>query len=432
MIRGLSQIAASTLIRLATGIFTFIYAASVWNAADFGAFMYGFSVSAMLVLCCEFGFTQQILRDVGVSPPSIGAIFSRFLAAKFFLAALLLILSLPVAALFFELRGELLLQFMLLLLAALFTSFSDLVLSALRALGAYGSEVRASTVSNTIAVTIFIGLIASGGSPTHLAIAFAIARLAQMLFFYRIFARPWINIRTVRNNLAVSDLMATLKAGCPYASDVFVGAALVNLDMILVARILGYVEAGVYQAAARLSQGVGVVFAVVASYFLPRMAAEAVNRDADRVITKRLFVVTAILGAMLMSGFFVAHIFYQSMPPGSPLNVSSALLPGFAVLVVPRLLSGSLGVILTAQGKQSIRAVLYAAALLIFAACAVVFVNRIGVWGVILSYGVTYSLLAIGFLAVSRKAVSRTVFITLILAIFVAAVATFLLVDYFG
>lgn len=432
MIRGLSQIAASTLIRLATGIFTFIYAASVWNAAEFGAFMYGFSVSAMLVLCCEFGFSQQILRDVGVSPPSIGAIFSRFLAAKFFLAASLLIISLPVAVLFFELEGELLLQFMLLLLAALFTSFSDLALSALRALGAYGREVRASTVSNTIAVTVFLGLIASGGSPIHLAAAFAIARLAQMLFFYRIFARPWINIRAVRENLAVPNLMATLKAGCPYASDVFVGAALVNLDMILVARILGYVEAGVYQAAARLSQGVGVVFAVVASYFLPRMAAEAVNRDVNGIAAKRFFAVTTILGAMLICGFFVAQVFYQSMPRGSPLNMSSMLLSGFAVLVFPRLLSGSLGVILTAQGKQSIRAVLYAAALLVFLLCAVAFVNRIGVWGVILSYGVTYSFLALGFLAVSREAFSRTAFSTLILAILVAAVATFLLVDYFG
>ncbi|MDP3873732.1 MAG: oligosaccharide flippase family protein [Methyloversatilis sp.] len=406
MIRGLFQVAISTVVRLGAGIFTFIYAASAWTAADFGSFMFAFSLSAMLVLCCEFGFSQQVLKEVGENPQSISHTFSRFFATKLCLAAVLIAVSFAFGFFILKYRQEQTSQFLLLLLAAIFTSFSDLVLSALRALRMYGDEVRISISTTLIAVLIFFGLIFLGGSPMQLAIAFMVVRFIQMVVFFKVFSTDWISVRGIYENCSIGNLLQTLKTGSAYASDVFVGAALVNLDMILVTRLLGYAEAGVYQAAARLSQGVGIVYSVLASYFLPRLSAEAIKQNPNAGLTAQFGMVTAILGLLLVAGFVGAMFFYDSMPDDSPLDLSAKLLPGFAVLVIPRLLSGFFGVILTAQGKQSSRAMLYALALMVFVASAFFLIEVYGVWGVIFAYGIAYGVLSIGFAIVSRKSFS--------------------------
>lgn len=423
MIRGLSQVAISTTVRLGAGIFTFIYAAGVWDAAEFGSFMFAFSLSAMLVLCCEFGFSQQVLKEVGENPQSISHTFSRFFATKLCLAAVLIAASFAYVFLISNFGQEQASQFLLLLMAAIFTSFSDLVLSALRALRMYGDEAKISIASTLIAVLVFFGLIFLGGSPMQLAIAFMVVRFIQMVIFLKVFSTDWITVRGIYENCSTRKLMQTLKAGSAYASDVFVGAALVNLDMILVTRLLGYAEAGVYQAAARLSQGVGIVYSVLASYFLPRLSAEAIKQNPRTELVVKFGLVTAVLGLLLIAGFVGAMVFYDSMPDESPLDLSAKLLPGFAVLVIPRLLSGFFGVILTAQGRQSSRAMLYAVALTVFIFSALFLIEAYGVWGVIFAYGIAYGVLSIGFAIISRKNFSNIYFWLTAIAVLISGLA---------
>lgn len=407
MIRGLSQIALATAIRLASSICTFLYAASVWRPDEFGAFMYAFSISTLLVLCCEFGFSQQILRDVGRAPSEVGAIMTRFLASKVWLSAAVLVAGSTYALLSSSLVGGLSTEFLLLLVAAVLLSFSDLVFSALRSLGRYGDELRVSTITNGAAVVAFVAVIAAGGSPLQLSMAIVLTRAIQFLLVGRLFLAEWVSVRGVLSHASWSNTLQTLKTGAAYASDVFVGAALLNLDMIFVSRMLGYAEAGVYQAAARLSQGVGVVFSVLASYFLPKLSAEARTAVTSSPVPKQFAWATLALGALLILGFMLAYIAYQKSPAGSALHNASTLLPGFAILVVPRMLSGYLGVILTAVGNQKLRAICYASALGLFVLLAYLLIGATGTRGVLLAYEISYTALALAFMAVLWRRLNR-------------------------
>lgn len=401
MIRGLSQIALATVIRLASSICVFLYAAGVWRPEEFGAFMYSFSVSAMLVLCCEFGFSQQVLRDVGRAPGEISTVITRFLASKIWLSVAVLLAGGAYAFLSNALSDDRSLQFLSLLAAAIILSFSDLVFSALRALGRYGDELRVSTVTNGLTVVVLILVIAFGGTPLQLAVAILITRAFQFALVGRLFLAGWVSVSGLRSYGSLSNTRRTLQSGAAYASDVFVGAALLNLDMIIVSRMLGYLEAGVYQAAARLSQGVGVVFSVLASYFLPKLSAESASVGGSSGVSRTRFAWTSFaLGIVLILGFLVAYLAYQRSPAGTTLHMASVLLPGFATLVMPRLLSGYLGVILTADGNQKLRAICYAVSLCMFVLLAYFFVGKLGTRGVLLAYAISYSTLALAFMVI--------------------------------
>lgn len=422
MIRGLSQIALATTIRLASSICVFLYAATVWRPEEFGAFMYAFSVSAMLVLCCEFGFSQQVLRDVGRAPSEIGPVMTRFLASKIWLSAAVLAAGCTYALLSNALTGDMSLQFLSLLAAAVLLSFSDLVFNALRSLGRYGDELRVSTFSNGLTVVVLVLVIASGGTPLGLAVAILITRALQFVLVGRLFLAGWVSVHDLRSHGSWSNTRQTLRNGAAYASDVFVGAALLNLDMIIVSRMLGYVEAGVYQAAARLSQGVGVVFSVLASYFLPKLSAESVTTGGSSNASKTRFAWTSVvLGVVLILGFLVAYLAYQRSPAGTTLNMASALLPGFAALVIPRLLSGYLGVILTADGNQRLRAICYALALCMFVLLAYFFIGKLGTPGVLLAYAISYSTLAFAFMVILWRRLPKLPAICVAVSVFASS-----------
>ena len=78
----------SSIFRLLAGVVLFIFLARFLGPEEFGRLMYGFTLATIAVLVIEFGFSQQLLRDIGKEPDQVLLIMGRVFLAKILLTLL--------------------------------------------------------------------------------------------------------------------------------------------------------------------------------------------------------------------------------------------------------------------------------------------------------------------------------------------------------
>ena len=91
MIKSTVFMTMSTIARLLTGVILFVWMARVWGAATFGVFIYPFTVTSLAVMLVDYGFTLQLVRDIGKAPKDVQAVLHGKLGAKVLLTVLLVL-----------------------------------------------------------------------------------------------------------------------------------------------------------------------------------------------------------------------------------------------------------------------------------------------------------------------------------------------------
>lgn len=431
MIRGLAQLALATSVRFGTGVLTFVYAAKQWESVLFGQFMYSFSIATLFVIFCDFGFVQQILKDVGANPKRLSTKLNQFMAAKSWLIVLVVIAALTFSALPSSSSDGHAALLLLLVAAGCAGSVSEMLFQSMRAVGRYGDEMRISLWTNAIALMIFVVVLTLDCTPVQLAITFCIVRSIQLCIVGFASDLRWFSIVKYRTFLKFRHVLRTIKGGQAYAYEVMVTAALSNVDTIVLARHVDFSQIGIYQAAARLSQGVSIAFSVLAGYFLPKVARAHQQSNLESRLTIRMFSIVAIVGFALVLSFLAAAEYYGRQPADSSLFQAAPLLWGFAALVLIRFFSGSAAILLTATGRQSLRSLVYLGVLLIYIISASVMVPIMGVWGALIGYLVAYSILALGFAVCAPSNVRLHIVIAAIMVISLTATSFFFLTRIF-
>lgn len=400
MIKSFAALSVTTGARLLTGLILFVLLAREWSAAAFGQFMYLFSVAALLVLACEFGFTQQILREIGRAPTEAAQLMSRYLGAKVWLTLATWVMAL----LFAWLTGLCwydTAQLTLLLGAASLMSYVDFYMACFRAMGHFSEEAWLSLAGNALLFALAIVAMYVNGGPVGVALAMAAARLVQFLLSYRLFCarvpdRP-------RPEFSPRSAGATLRSSGAYGADVAVGAAFINLDTVLIAHTLGPESVGIYQAIARIYQGAVLAPAILGSIFLPKLARELGNKYSFLQQYRKLAWSLLILGTLASATFTFGTPLLKLVYTQPHLESSFALMPWFALLVFVRFAASIYGVALTALGKQTSRVLIYIVALTIMVVTAGPLMTRFGEAGMVMSCTLAYALLAILFALTSSR-----------------------------
>lgn len=400
MIKSFVALSLTTGVRLLTGLVLFVLLAREWSAGQFGQFMYLFSIAALLLLACEFGFAQQILREIGRTPERARMLMSRYLGAKIWLTALTWVLAASFAW-FSGLSWGDTAQLAGLLLAGLFMSYADFLMTCFRAMGYFGEEAGLTVVGNLLYFAFSLGALYFWDVAIGVAVAMAVARLIHLGLTYRVFKRRVPEPLTP--DLKLRDSLQTIKASSAYGADVGISAAFINADTVLIAHSLGAESVGIYQAIARIYQGLVLMPAIMGSLFLPRLA-----RTLDEPVAfdrnSRLFGWGLVISGLLASAFFALGEPLLAVVYDQPhLQESFTLLPWFALLVFVRFVASVYGVVLTALGKQRGRAVSYVVALLVMLGIAPPLLERFGVAGMVMACAVAYALLAVLFAAQTNR-----------------------------
>jgi O-antigen/teichoic acid export membrane protein len=242
--------------------------------------------------------------------------------------------------------------FFSLLLAMLADSTSEFLNVGYRVTNRFSTETRLATVSSISQFAIVVGAVWRSNSIPIAASAFLVSRLLVLVM-------TWLNQRQYFSQLkpaSISRAVFRLRQGMSYAFDFGLQSLIGQIDSIILNHFLGPVAVGLHQAGMRIFLGGTQIANVLGNVFIPRIAGIAgqevqLQREAQRLQTA-FFCAGAIFGLTLAGAAdSIVRVLF-----GSQFSALASLLPWFGLLFLVRFFAAAYGVLLTAVGKQTLRA----------------------------------------------------------------------------
>lgn len=338
VLRGAALLASAQLLaRLFTMVFTLVVA-RLMSVEDFGAMNFALSALVVFALIQDLGISRTVVKEIARRPEDAAVWLGRLLPAKLLLgvvAAFLLPLLAGVAG--FGASTVLLLGVAACLLpaGAVWLLFEN----ATQGIGAV-RLLAGVTVSNAVLQTV-LGLaaaLASEGNPRALVAAMGVANVLSTLILWRLLSR---RVGPIRPTFDVAFLRQTIVSSLPYLSVAVAVAALGRIEFLLLARISGDTQAGIFAAAFKLFEALLFVLYATQIAMNPILAKFVVG---DRVSLDRWLnwefgvVVACIVPACILSAWLaepVIGLLYPSdyAAAGAVLGVLASALPIVALQV---------------------------------------------------------------------------------------------------
>jgi O-antigen/teichoic acid export membrane protein len=354
--------ALSTALRLLTGVVIFIVMARMWGPELFGSFMYWFTATSLIGLVVDYGFGQQLMREIGHNNEQTKNFMDGVLAAKFILTAAVLALCL-VLSLTPWADGQPMFLFWILLATCIVSSFAETFSAVFRGLGQYHEETIIAAWVNSIHFGAVLGLLAMHRGVVAVALAFLVSRLLSLGMALRAYRRlvPSANVVIGKNPFSVG--VKHLRSGLAFAAEAGFTNFQSQADTLIVHHFLGAGAVGVYQAGLRLMQGANTFAQVLSNVYMPSMASKVNDSVGFKHLTNRLFTQMLALGSCSLLVFGLGAGLITQTLYGGKFNDLTALLPWFGLLLFGRYIASSHGVTLSAVGLQSTRVVAVSVAL---------------------------------------------------------------------
>lgn len=372
----------STFLRLLTNVVLFILLARVWTVEVFGLFVYCFSISSVVVLFVDYGFSQKVLRDIGSNPEQVQSIVGHAFIAKLLSSTVLLLVIGATVVIFSGSDNTVNLVFIL-TTAAILNSFAEFFNVAFRGLGVFHKETVVVGVANALHFGLVVFLMLQGGGILTISFGFVLARAIYLYLSWREFSNHVGGLGDLSEG--VSALPRTLKEAFPFCADAGLTKFYAQIDTLLVGYFLGNIGVGIYQAGIRLLQGVSTFALVLSNVFLPRIANRLDQPEQLRRLTVLLFTQMMALGGVGCLVFLYGGNWVPSLIYGNKFPELVGLFPYLGVLLLARYFVAIYGVILTAVGLQTTRVYSMLVAILSMSLCSYLLVPMYGVVGMLLS-----------------------------------------------
>jgi len=344
----------STFTRIGSGMVIFVLLARFLGPGPFGVFAAAMVYATLLGLVAEYGLGTFTLCEAGAHQGRSATIVMQALMVKLITTGIVTLFGLAALTILGPARDTLIVSISV-FIGLMAASFADLCFVTVRAVGRY--DIEAKTVVATSVVSL--AAIAWVTIASESIVAAALSFMATRLFYL---AASWVVLRPFLATAAVwpverADVLRIMRQASPYAVD----GLLINLsnqiDVVMVSLLLSHVEIGLYQAGAKLLQGVAPVAAILAMVYLPKLAEANQAGDLGRrnQLAARLnleFVGIATIGFFGFMVFGPLWTIYVYGPEFSPLI---PLWPGLSCFILFRFTAASYGIQLTALGEMRYR-----------------------------------------------------------------------------
>jgi O-antigen/teichoic acid export membrane protein len=381
MLKNTFYMALTTGAKLVSGIVVFILMARILGPVDFGKVAYAFTLSSLYVLIVDYGFIQQLLREVGANPSSIKIIMGRVFIAKIFLSFITIIICF--LYLFLYPKDPVTTTiFWLLLFSSILGSFSEFFNAAFRCIGQYGRETNIASIGAIIHFILIVSILATNPNIELLGYVFVLSKTLYLIVSWFSY-KKWVGGIKLESNLI--HFLHTLKSGFAYATDAGFTNLFYQIDTIIVTHFLGFSSLGNYQAATKWLQGTVQFAPVLANVYIPKLA--SLDQDKRSLVGLSNSFNTKMLLVGFLSGlfFFVFGSMLSHQIYGSEYNEVNKLWPAIGVLIFTRYLSGAQGTLLMAYGFQKVRVFTQFSALIILIITAPILIKKLGLIGMLVA-----------------------------------------------
>lgn len=394
MIKNATFMFASTVARLLTSVVLFVLLARAWGVQAFGMFTYAFALASLAAILIDYGFTLQVVREIGREPRVAHAVVHRAIGAKVWLTGVVLLAA--AAGTPWIGSGEIRVVVWVLLLASIVNSFALLLNLPLRGLGQFQEEAWVSVLANVALFALIAALVILDLGPIAVACGFLAARVAYL----------WLSVTTYRrvvgqltcSGVVLGGAHNALVDGLPYGIFVALGALYFQIDTLLLQHFKGPEAVGLYQAAARVLMAALVVPDVLSNVYLPAIAAvDSKGTELVRLGTRltRHLLMLGVVGLWTLTALaaWLTRVLY-----GPDYHGVSMLLPWFGLVLLLRYLGSSLGLLLTVDGRQVARTVIVGLTCVVSVALNAILIPRAGVDGAVTASVLTHLFLVATYL----------------------------------
>lgn len=390
----------TTAIKMISGIIVFVLMARFLGPHDFGLIAYTFTLASLFALIVDYGFSQQLLREIGIDPLQVNDLVGNFMISKAVLSGVVIFIC-YIYFICFPKDGGTEQIFWILLISTLLNSFSEFLNSAFRGVGKFKEETNIATFGAVIHFFILVTIMMV--HPTVIAVATGFV-ISKLIYIFISFIAYLKKIGHIKFQWQSVEVKRCLKQGIPYAADTGFTNFFQQVDTIVVNHFLGLVGVGLYQAATKWLQGAMQFAPVLSNVYLPTLAANmtdrAVNEKYSSILNLKMLVFGGIGWAFFtFFGSSFSHYIY-----GQRYDQLDLLWPYVGLLVWIRYIAASQGVLLTAYGKQRVRVYSQILSLITFGTLSIWLVPRFGLRGMLICLSATYFVtLIIYFSNVLRK-----------------------------
>lgn len=329
---------------VAGNLLFFIVVANEFGLERFGYFAFAFSVANLLNLLVGYGYPQRILRDGNT--PELGS--SLNCASGLLLKLLIFSLiggAILVASLIYDIEPF----FIILFFGFSIGSFGDYFGSYSRAVGNHLVDSINLAVSSLVMLA-GLGLLTQQLTEVSASIAFLFAKVVYFAFS-AITAFRAGTVRMSINDFSIKTIVPEIRAGFPYFIDYSLVRLYVVIDTILVRVILGDTAVGLYQSGNRLLQGFFPVVQGLNNVFLPKFSYHW-GKTWPKGLVKLFVSINFGLTVSCLVFFFAIAPRIIPILFGPQFSEILQSLWMFGVYGALRIISGSLGIYLTAIGGQ--------------------------------------------------------------------------------
>ena len=378
--------AVTTATKMLSGIFVFVIMARVLGPHDFGMVVYSFTLASIFVLLVDYGFSQQLLRDIGAAPTAIDQLMGRVLLAKIALSVAMLIIC-AMYLFFFPKDTATETVFLLLLASTLLASFSEFLNVGFRGVGQFKRETNIATLGALIHFLLLTAVLIIKADVYWVSYAFIVSRIIYLYISWQAYHKY---IGSIHIEAEKQLIVKTLKSGFPYAADAGFTNFFQQIDTIIVNHYLGLAGVGLYQAATRWLQGAMQFAPVLANVYLPTLAANTVNTEVNNKLAKKINLQMLAIGSCGWLIFLFAGSYFSNLIYGEKYQSISNLWPFIGLLLLVRYIAASQGVILIAYGKQKIRVFVQVISLCVFVISSILLIQHLQLVGMLLSLILTF------------------------------------------
>lgn len=384
----------TTATKMLSGIVVFVIMARILGPHDFGMVVYSFTLASIFVLLVDYGFSQQLLRDIGAAPESIHQLMGRVLVAKVVLSIAMLILC-AIYLLLFPKDQTTEIVFLLLLLSSILASFSEFLNVGFRGIGQFKRETNIATIGAVIHFALLTAILLIRADVIWVSYAFIISRVIYLLISWQAYKKHIGIIQIEKNKRLV---IQTIKVGFPYAADAGFTNFFYQIDTIIVNHYLGLAGVGLYQAATKWLQGAMQFAPVLSNVYLPVLAASAKDNEQNRKYAIKLNVQMLLIGFSGWIFFTFGGKYFTNFIYGDKYSAINDIWPYVGLLMFIRYMAGSQGVLLVARGKQVPRVIGQIIALSSLVITAPYLLSIFGLEGMLLALSLAISILFAVFL----------------------------------
>lgn len=395
-LRDLGLNGFSMMARLVSGVVLLVLMARFMGPAYFGEFMYAMTVATIAALPAGLGFAPQLLREISTHPSDAHETLRRITRAKVLMAILVLCggIAFVVSA---PSRHAL---FGILLLVSLSDSFTDYLLGVLRAKDQFAVEAKLILASSVVHCVFVLAVLVWTVEPVLIALAFLATRSTLLAVVVRT-ARRLVGKISLSGRFA--EILTELRRSLAYSIDSSLILLASQVDTVLLKAVSTTTDVGIYQAGMRLVIGFQNFTGVAANVFIPKLARTFGRGHEYRttvIATIRTFVTMGLVSGLTI--LWLGPIFVRNVYGSEYLELVE-LMPYLALLIFVRFCGGAFGVQLTATGKQRLRTIANASALIAMIAMIGLLASKYSLRGVVLSLIASATLVLLMYWRFARK-----------------------------